>query len=121
MQLSNCGERQGLWEHIGNSWSQLAKPAKRWIRETEITVVEKYCIPGKGLKPSGTWHTNSALTSACVQVLLVRAKWQNGMVRFGTDQHQGNALRYMGPYTEPTVSHLTNRLHCHFPIYSTNP
>lgn len=75
IQLSNCGERKGLWEHIGNSWWQLAKPAKRWIRETEITVVEKYCISGKGLKPSGTWHTDSALISACVQVLLVCAEW----------------------------------------------
>lgn len=28
MQLSNCGKGKGLWEYIGNSWSQLAKPAK---------------------------------------------------------------------------------------------
>lgn len=53
IQLSNCRKRKGLWEHIGNSWLQLPKPAKRQIRETEITVGEKHCLSGKGLKPSG--------------------------------------------------------------------
>lgn len=51
LQLSNCKQRKRLWEHIGNIWSQLPKPAKRQIRETEITI--KYCLPGKGLIPSG--------------------------------------------------------------------
>lgn len=46
LQPSNCRERKGLWEHIGDSWSQPPKPAKRQIRESEITV--KYCLPGKG-------------------------------------------------------------------------
>ncbi len=50
IQLSNYRKRKGLWEHIGNSLSQLPKPAKRQIRETEITIGEKCCLSGKGLK-----------------------------------------------------------------------